>query len=92
MIQRFFRFTGRIGTAFMVAAFIVTLGVSSATADFDTAPDAVEFERISVQSEQMLVESGFMDKTSYGWCSGWACRKQSDCGRFCWCDWGQCAG
>ena len=57
-----------------VVAAMLALGVTPVTADFDVAPDSVEFERISVQSEQTLIDSGFMDATSYGWCSGWGCR------------------
>lgn len=92
MIKRFSRFGSRIVAAVATVAFALTVGITTATADFDAAPDSVEFERISVQSEQTLVDAGFMDKTNYGWCDGWYCRKASDCGDFCWCDWGQCAG
>lgn len=65
---------------------------------FDVAPDSVEFDRISVNSEQMLVQAGFMDKTGYGWCGGWGCWGRSWCGNQCICEkpvpWvmGECRG
>ena len=92
MIKRIFNFKAKAGLAMAIVAAALTLGVTTVTAEFSVAPDAVEFERISVQSEQTLMDSGFIEKTNYGWCSGWYCRKQSHCGDYCWCDWGQCAG
>ena len=91
MIKRFFKFGSRIVAAVATIAFALTLGITTATAEFDVAPDSVEFERIGVQSEQMLIQSGFMDKTEYGWCNGWACGGQGDCG-LCFCKGGECLG
>ena len=88
MIKQFFRFGARIAAVVATVAFALTLGITTATAEFDVAPDSVEFERIGVQSEQTLIQSGFMDKTNYGWCSGWACYQQSHCGQGCFCKGG----
>lgn len=68
-----------------IAAAVLALGVTPVTAEFNVAPDSVEFERIGVQSEQTLIQSGFMGKTDYGWCAGWACWQASDCGNQCFC-------
>lgn len=92
MIKRLFRFGSKLVAGAATVAFALTLGITTATAEFDVAPDSVEFEHISVQSEQTLIQSGFMDKTEYGWCRGWACRKASDCGSACFCQGGYCDG
>lgn len=92
MIKRIFNFKAKAGLAVAVVAALLALGVTPVMAEFDVAPDTVEFERISVQSEQMLIESGFMDRTEYGWCRGWSCRKATDCGSFCFCQGGYCDG
>ncbi len=96
-MKRIFNFKAKAGFAMAVVAAVLTFGVTTVTAEFDVAPDSVEFERISVQSEQMMIQSGFMDKTDYGWCGGWGCGKQSDCGTGCFCKgfppWqGECVG
>lgn len=97
MIKRIFNFKAKAGLAMAVVAAVLALGVTPVTAEFDVAPDTVEFERISVQSEQMLIQSGFMDKTDYGFCGGWACWTHNDCGGGCFCKevwpWGgECVG
>ena len=80
-MKRIFKFKTKAAFAMTVLAAVLALGVTPVTAEFDVAPGSVEFERISVNSEQMLVHAGFMDKTSYGWCQGWGCWRQRDCGQ-----------
>lgn len=90
MIKRMFSLSSKIGYAVAAIALALTLGVATATADFDGDPDFVEFDRISVHSEQMLMDSGFLDKTAYGTCSGWNCL--GGCGQGCFCKGGECLG
>lgn len=84
MTKRIFNFKAKAGRAMAVVAAALTLGVTSVTGEFNVAPDSVEFERASTQSEQLLTASGLMDAASYGRCSGWACQAAT-CGKYCWC-------